>query len=179
MRHNCYGYTQLVAGSTNHSFMHTSSWFFLRKASSSLRPSICNSRSDLHSVNSSNIFFRAAMSDSTDWRMASSFSYLYDKKRLEWRLDSHASSTISTITFTTYFALKSSAASPALSMARQIIPLAFLAFWICNHRTKHWRFLLSHRNHRGTKCLFYLSLELSNGGKVSWVVTGSRGGLVV
>ncbi|KAJ0033290.1 hypothetical protein NQD34_000397 [Periophthalmus magnuspinnatus] len=55
---------------------HTSSWFFLRKISSSFKPSICISRSDLHKVSSSSILFRPAMSASTDWRMASSFSYL-------------------------------------------------------------------------------------------------------
>ena len=62
----------------------TSSWFFLRKISSSLRPSICISRSDLASVSSSNSLLRPAISASTDWRMASSFSYLWGSKRSDF-----------------------------------------------------------------------------------------------
>ncbi|KAF3845855.1 hypothetical protein F7725_002933 [Dissostichus mawsoni] len=48
-----------------------------RKISSSLRPSICISRSVRLMVSSSRTLFRPAVSASTDIRMASSFSYLH------------------------------------------------------------------------------------------------------
>ena len=54
----------------------TSWWFFLRKASSSCRPSICISRSDLVRVVWSSRRRRLPMSASTDWRIISSWSYL-------------------------------------------------------------------------------------------------------
>lgn len=54
----------------------TSSWFFWRYVSSSLRASRCISKSVVDSVSSSNTLRRPLVSASTLWCRASSFSYL-------------------------------------------------------------------------------------------------------
>ena len=63
------------------SFPLTSSWFFLRQSSSSLRDSTWASRSALHRVSSSRILRRLFMSDSTSCRKERSVSYLHTQTR--------------------------------------------------------------------------------------------------
>ena len=102
----------------------TSSWFFFRKISSSFSPSICISRSDLAKVSSSSSLLSPAKSASTDCRMLSSFSLLWSTAlaRTTLRdirsLQSACAVTVSVALWSSYFVLKSSAASLALWLAR-------------------------------------------------------------